>query len=62
MGKPKPLHCPKASRGEHMRIFCTDTGDYCPNQKYCGCCGWYILTEKSYSCERMKEESHGPED
>lgn len=54
-----PLECPNAEYREHMRIFCRAKNDWCGNQYFKRCKGWWALTDAAPKCPaRRTAENH----
>lgn len=51
-----PLSCPHASYKTGMRIWCAKTGNWCGNQYFKACKGWWALTERAALCPIRKKE------
>ena len=52
------LECPHAEYRDGMRIFCTKSGEYCGNQFYKRCKGWWALNANAARCP-LRRDDHG---
>ena len=53
------LDCPHAEYRDEMRIYCTVAADYCGNQYFKACRGWWALTDRARRCPLRKGREDG---
>lgn len=54
-----PLSCPYAVYKEGMRIFCTKVNNWCGNQYFKRCKGWWGLNDRAALCPVKKSDNKG---
>jgi len=54
-----PLSCPQAEYKEGMRIWCKAAGNWCGNQYFKRCKGWWALNERAAACPLKKSNNKG---
>lgn len=45
-----PIACPNGEYREGMKIYCTKTDNWCGNQYFKQCKGWWALTDNAQRC------------
>lgn len=54
-----PLSCPHAVYKDGMRIFCTKVNNWCGNQYFKRCKGWWVLNDRVALCPVKKSDQKG---
>ena len=52
------ISCPHGEYRTGMRIFCKKAGDWCGNQYFKRCKGWWALNERAAACPLRKENDN----
>lgn len=53
------LECPHGEYRDGMRIFCKKADNYCGNQYFKRCKGWWALNDNARKCPLRKETTNG---
>lgn len=53
------IGCPNGQYRQDMKIWCKTLNNWCGNQRFKSCKGWWVLTDNAWKCPKRKEKNDG---